>query len=168
MSSSPQLYELAANTPEGTFIAQYSEGGLVELKFPGKAKITRPNHLAQTVPKKILAWHAVTESALKQILTGGNPSRLPPMAPTGTEFQCRVWAALRQIPSGQTKSYSEIARLIGRPQAVRAVGGACGANPIPVLVPCHRVIAMNQKIGGFSGGLKWKRRLLRIEEVSGF
>ena len=67
---------------------------------------------------------------------------------------------------GKTKSYGEVARAIGKPKAVRAVGGACGANPIPVLIPCHRVLAANRKLGGFSGGLNWKRKLLAQERVS--
>ena len=70
-----------------------------------------------------------------------------------------------KLGPGETKSYGEIAEAIGKPKAVRAVGGACGANPIPVLVPCHRVLAANRKIGGFSGGLEWKRRLLEREGV---
>lgn len=72
---------------------------------------------------------------------------------------------MRKIKPGQTQSYGEIAAAIGKPKAVRAVGGACGANPIPLLVPCHRVLAANQKIGGFSGGLEWKRKLLARENV---
>ena len=72
---------------------------------------------------------------------------------------------MRQIRTGQTRSYGEIAKEIGRPKALRAVGGACGANPIPVFVPCHRVLAANQRIGGFSGGLDWKRKLLKREGV---
>ena len=83
----------------------------------------------------------------------------------GTEFQKSVWNALRKISFGKTKSYGEIARAIGKPKAVRAVGGACGANPVPVLVPCHRVLAANKKLGGFSGGLDWKRKLLALEKV---
>jgi O-6-methylguanine DNA methyltransferase len=84
----------------------------------------------------------------------------------GTTFQRKVWNTLRKIARGRTKSYGKIARAIGKPKAVRAVGGACGANPIPVLVPCHRVLAANKKLGGFSGGLKWKRELLAREGVS--
>jgi len=72
---------------------------------------------------------------------------------------------LRKIKPGSTRSYSELAGAVGKPQAARAVGGACGANPIPVLIPCHRVLAANRKIGGFSGGLEWKRRLLEREGV---
>ena len=88
------------------------------------------------------------------------------MAMDGTEFQKSVWRQLQKIASGKTKSYGEIAEAIGKPKAVRAVGGACGANPIPVLVPCHRVLAANKKIGGFSGALEWKRNLLNREGVS--
>jgi O-6-methylguanine DNA methyltransferase len=77
----------------------------------------------------------------------------------------RVWSVMRTIWVGQTLSFGEIARAIGNPKAVRAVGGACGANPIPVLVPCHRVLAANGRIGGFSGGLDWKRKLLEREGV---
>jgi len=72
---------------------------------------------------------------------------------------------LRKIAPGQTKSYAQVARTIGRPGAVRAVGQACGANPIPVVIPCHRVLAAGGKLGGFSGGLDWKRKLLLREGV---
>lgn len=70
-----------------------------------------------------------------------------------------------KIKFGQTQSYGELAATIGNPKAVRAVGGACGANPIPVLVPCHRVLAANQRIGGFSSGLAWKRKLHALEKI---
>jgi methylated-DNA-[protein]-cysteine S-methyltransferase len=81
----------------------------------------------------------------------------------GTEFQRQVWAALRKIPAGGTMSYGELARKIGRPSAVRAVGAANGANPIPVVVPCHRVIGADASLTGFGGGLERKRRLLAHE-----
>jgi O-6-methylguanine DNA methyltransferase len=81
----------------------------------------------------------------------------------GSEFQRRVWRALRRIPPGRTATYGQIAQAIGHPRAVRAVGGACGANPIPVLIPCHRVVAAGGGLGGFSGGLAWKRLLLARE-----
>lgn len=73
---------------------------------------------------------------------------------------------MKKIKPGNTRSYGEIARSIGKPKAVRAVGGACGANPIPVLIPCHRVLAANRKIGGFSGVLEWKKTLLSREGVN--
>jgi O-6-methylguanine DNA methyltransferase len=111
-------------------------------------------------------WHQSTARALKNLLAGKNAGELPPLdLSAGTDFQRAVWSAMRRIRTGQTLSYGEIARAIGRPKAVRAVGGACGANPIPVLVPCHRVLAANARIGGFSGGLDWKRALLEREGV---
>ena len=114
---------------------------------------------------KIRAWHRATTDALKKILAGGEPEKFPPLDLAGTAFQKSVWNALRKISLGKTKSYGEIAAAIGKPKAVRAVGGACGANPVPVLVPCHRVLAANKKLGGFSGGLDWKRSLLKREGI---
>lgn len=84
----------------------------------------------------------------------------------GTEFQRLVWDELLRIPAGATRSYAEIARAIGNPKATRAVAQACGANPLPILVPCHRVIAKDGTIGGYTGGLRIKRALLRAEKVS--
>lgn len=83
----------------------------------------------------------------------------------GTDFQKSVWNALLNIPYGTVKSYSEIARQIGQPTALRAVGNANGANPIPIVVPCHRVIAKNGTLGGYGGGLDMKRKLLFLEGV---
>jgi methylated-DNA-[protein]-cysteine S-methyltransferase len=81
----------------------------------------------------------------------------------GTPFQCKVWAALRRIPSGTTCSYADVARAVGAPAATRAVGLANGANPVPVIVPCHRVIRADGTIGGYGGGLARKRWLLAHE-----
>jgi O-6-methylguanine DNA methyltransferase len=154
-------------TRAGRFIARYSEKGLARLDFPkvGRASsraVKQNGGPANTVSR----WHRATEAALKSILAGQTAKNLPPLdLSAGTEFQKNVWNALRKISIGQTKSYGEIARQIGKPRAVRAVGGACGANPIPVLVPCHRVLAANKKLGGFSGGLDWKRALLAREGI---
>lgn len=81
----------------------------------------------------------------------------------GTKFQRKVWRALQRIPYGETRSYAWVAAAIGHPKALRAVGRACGANPLPLIIPCHRVVAANGALGGFSGGLAWKRRLLALE-----
>ncbi|MFA4874515.1 MAG: methylated-DNA--[protein]-cysteine S-methyltransferase [bacterium] len=83
----------------------------------------------------------------------------------GTEFQRRVWRAIARIPWGETRSYAWLAAKAGRPKAVRAAANACGANPVPIIIPCHRVIASNGSIGGFSSGLPLKRRLLAIEGI---
>jgi O-6-methylguanine DNA methyltransferase len=158
--------EILAATRDGDFIARYSENGLTELSFPNPKGFVAPKRSeGGRLPAKIRAWHRETGAALKSILTGRAPKKFPPLDLVGTDFQKSVWNALRKISLGKTKSYGEIARAIGRPKAVRAVGGACGANPVPVLVPCHRVLAANGKIGGFSGGLEWKRALLAREGV---
>ncbi|HXI40744.1 MAG TPA: methylated-DNA--[protein]-cysteine S-methyltransferase [Bryobacteraceae bacterium] len=86
-----------------------------------------------------------------------------PLEIGGTDFQRRVWNALQTIPYGQMRSYSQIAAQIGAPRAVRAVGAANGRNPIPIIVPCHRVIGASGSLVGFGGGLAWKRLLLDLE-----
>ena len=86
------------------------------------------------------------------------------LAPQGTPFQLEVWRALRDIPYGETRSYGELARDIGRPKASRAVGAANGSNPLPIVVPCHRVIGSSGKLTGFGGGLEAKAILLSLEQ----
>ena len=161
------LVELPVPTRDGLFTARYSEKGLAELNFPKEGSARRADRTPQRgVPTKIKNWHRATESALENILAGLKPRQFPPLdVSAGTEFQQAVWRELRNISAGKTKSYGEIAERIGRPKAVRAVGGACGANPIPVLIPCHRVLAAKKKLGGFSGGLDWKRKLLAREDI---
>ncbi|HEX3583843.1 MAG TPA: methylated-DNA--[protein]-cysteine S-methyltransferase [Thermoanaerobaculia bacterium] len=87
-----------------------------------------------------------------------------PLAPRGTDFQLACWNELQRIPFGGTISYSELARRIARPNAVRAVGAANGANPIPIIIPCHRVIGANGTLTGYGGGLHIKRALLALEQ----
>jgi methylated-DNA-[protein]-cysteine S-methyltransferase len=84
----------------------------------------------------------------------------------GTHFQCEVWKALFEIPFGQVRTYGEVARALGRPGAARAVGAAAGKNPLPVIVPCHRVVGAGGALTGFSGGLEVKRQLLEIERAA--
>lgn len=100
---------------------------------------------------------------LREFFDGSRTEFDLPLAPKGTEFQKMVWTELRRIPYGSTKSYKEIALLIGRPEAMRAVGSANGSNPIPIVVPCHRVIGADGSLTGFGGGLPVKRWLLEHE-----
>lgn len=86
-----------------------------------------------------------------------------PLAPRGSDLQRQVWAALRDIPAGRTTTYSALAAAVGRPDAVRAVASACGANPIAVLIPCHRVLARDGGLAGYRWGVERKRQLLRRE-----
>jgi O-6-methylguanine DNA methyltransferase len=163
-SAQPESLCLPVVTPDGTFLAHYSANGLAELDFPERGRIAEPNR--SSVPDRVQQWHRLTERALTAILSGKAPEELPPFdVSSGSDFQRRVWRALCEIPFGQTRSYMEVAKAMGDTGAVRAVGGACGANRIPVLIPCHRVLAAGNKIGGFSAGLDWKRRLLEREGV---
>lgn len=144
----------------GAFLAEFTERGLISLKFPGKGVGTNG-----VVPSREQdEWIDATTDAINTVLAGKKPRVLPPMDWEGaTEFQRRVWKALQAIPPGETREYSDLARTMGCPGAARAIGQACGANPIPVLVPCHRVLAAGGMLGGFSAGLEWKRRLLALE-----
>ncbi len=160
-----RLVCLPIRTSLGRFAAWYSPRGLVRMEFP-KPSGGRPVIARQPLPPKLRQWHRQTATALERVLRGDSPGALPPLDWSGaTAFQRRVWRALLQMRRGQTCSYAELARRAGRAAAARAVGGACAANPIPVLVPCHRVLAAGGRLGGFSAGLDWKRRLLAREGV---
>jgi methylated-DNA-[protein]-cysteine S-methyltransferase len=90
-----------------------------------------------------------------------------PLAPRGTDFQRRVWSAVSAVPYGSTATYSEIAAALDRPSACRAVGGANGRNPLPLIVPCHRVVGAAGALTGYGGGLEIKRALLDLEAAAG-
>ena len=110
---------------------------------------------------------AVLRSAVEAIvagIAGGEPPHPVPLDVRATAFRIRVWDALRAIPRGETRSYSEIARAIGAPKAVRAVGSACATNPTPIVVPCHRVVREDGSLGGYRYGLDRKRALLDREK----
>ena len=98
-----------------------------------------------------------------RLIAEGKPAPDLPIDVTGTAFQARVWAALREIPFGETRSYAEIAEEVGAPGAIRAVGSACGANRVPLTIPCHRVIRTDGSLGGFGWGLEVKESLLTAE-----
>jgi len=110
--------------------------------------------------------HAVFQGAITQLdeYFGGRRKTFDlALFPQGTTFQRQVWNALRTIPYGETISYKELAQRIGKPKTVRAVGAANGANPIPIIIPCHRVIGQDGSLTGFGGGLPLKKRLLELE-----
>ena len=103
------------------------------------------------------------ERELMEYFAGRRTTFDLPLEPVGTDFQREVWRALTRIPFGRTVGYGAIAAAVNRPQAARAVGNACGANPIPILIPCHRVVASGGRLGGFSCGLDFKKFLLTLE-----
>jgi methylated-DNA-[protein]-cysteine S-methyltransferase len=159
-----EVLTLPISTHEGKFIARYSLKGLAALEFPSK-RAGESISSSTGLPMTVRRWHRIATIALKRALAGRAPRVLPPLdLSAGTAFQQRVWNSLLKISRGQTRSYGEIAQSLRQPRASRAVGGACGANPIPIFVPCHRVRGANQKLGGYSGGLDWKRTLLWRED----
>jgi len=104
-----------------------------------------------------------TFSQLEKYFSGKLKTFDIPLAPVGTDFMKKIWLELQKIPYGEIKTYGEIARLIKNPKASRAVGNANGKNPIPIIIPCHRIISSDGSIGGFSAGLKIKKKLLTLE-----
>jgi AraC family transcriptional regulator of adaptative response/methylated-DNA-[protein]-cysteine methyltransferase len=106
---------------------------------------------------------AKSAAAVADYVSGKSPMPNLPLDIAGTPFQLRVWDQLRMIPRGETRSYSEIARRIGRPRAARAVGTANGANPVGILIPCHRALRSSGHLGGYRWGLERKRMLLEME-----
>lgn len=106
------------------------------------------------------------EAQLREYFAGARRTFDLPLAPHGTAFQRRVWAALRAIPYGETRTYGELAAAIDSPNASRAVGMANHRNPLPIVIPCHRVIGANGTLTGYAGGLEVKRRLLALEGIN--
>lgn len=147
---------MTMRTPIGTLGLFAEDDQLVGLSLPD-----RP---APTGPRRRTAVLVRAAAQLDEYFAGERRDFDLPLAPRGTPFQVAVWRALARIPFGETCSYGELARTVGRPSASRAVGAANGANPIAIIVPCHRVIAADGTLGGYSGGLDLKRRLLALEK----
>lgn len=105
-----------------------------------------------------------TQTQLQEYFSGRRRNFTLPLAPKGTAFQCAVWRALQEIPYGQRRTYGQLAAQIGRPRACRAVGMANHCNPLPVIIPCHRVIGADGSLTGYAGGLERKAFLLALEQ----
>ena len=142
----------------GPLLITLDSQGLIGLNFlKGGRKNPTPSETPSALLQKI-------EKGLSAYFEHGKPLPSIPLGKIrGTDFQLLVWQALKTIPFGETRSYGEIAQMIGRPKASRAVGTACGANPVALFIPCHRVLASGGGLGGFSGGLEVKRKLLQRE-----
>jgi len=150
-------------TPVGTILVADADDGLLAIHFEDGRRKRRIDP----------AWRVVDPGAIDaaaqliEYFAGTRRTFDVRLAPQGTPFQRRVWAALAAIPYGQTKSYGAIAAEIGAPAAVRAVGAANGQNPWPIVVPCHRVIGSDGSLTGYGGGLSIKRALLEFERGLG-
>ena len=147
------------DTPIGDLLLAGDDSGLALVGFPEGSMRRDPD------PAWIYSEKPFAEARrqLTEYFAGTRQAFDLPLQPTGTEFQLRVLEELERIPYGKTCSYSELAERIGRPRAVRAVGAANGRNPIPIIIPCHRVIGASGDLTGFGGGLAAKEALLRLE-----
>ena len=140
------------DSPIGPLTLVERDGALARLAFGAHGESSPPTPLLIRAAEQLHEYFA-----------GERRSFDVPLAPAGTEFQLACWRALAEIPYGETRSYGEQARRIGRPDRARAVGAANGANPIAIILPCHRVIGADGSLVGFGGGLETKRRLLDLE-----
>ena len=146
--------ERTVESPLGPLTLVAGDGALTELRWGRAAREDASNLLARAVAE-FAAYFA-----------GEMPNFGLPVAPVGTEHDRKVWRAMQQIPPGETRTYGDIARAIG--SGAQAVGNACGRNPIPIIVPCHRIVGAGGAIGGYSGqgGAETKRFLLRLENYA--
>ena len=152
------LYQIDVETPVGALAVTASDEAVVGLRLPGAFG----PHL-DAVPGTGRPLLEEARRELEAYFEGTLRAFDLPLAPAGTEFQRAVWGKLLEIPFGETRSYGEIARSLGRERAFRAVGAANGRNPIAVLIPCHRVIGSDGSLTGFGGGEEMKRFLLDHE-----
>jgi methylated-DNA-[protein]-cysteine S-methyltransferase len=148
-------------TPIGTLLIAGDEDAVRLIAFPKNGKPRKPEAGWTESASGVLA-EAVRQ--LREYFAGRRTDFDLPLAPEGTGFQVKVWRKLQEIPYGKTISYGELARRVGNPKASRAVGSANGKNQIPIVIPCHRVIASDGTLGGFGGGLTTKEKLLDLEQ----
>jgi len=147
------------DSPLGDLLLAGEEGALRLVSFP-RGRMRRSPEQGWT--EEAAPFRAAAKQ-LGEYFAGTRERFELVLEPVGTEFQLAVWQALRRIPYGRTWSYAELAQRIGRPRAMRAVGAANGANPLPIVVPCHRVIGADGSLTGFGGGLPAKQLLLELE-----
>lgn len=163
------MNRLLLASPVGALLAEYTPEGVRALRFhpPG----VHPPTGTRDAPARGDALGERVARELEEYFAGGRREFTLPLAPAGTEFQRAVWAALRRIPYGETRSYGQLAGELGKPHASRAVGQANARNPLPIVVPCHRVLATGGGLGGYLGdweegrGVAIKQYLLGLEGV---
>jgi len=150
-----QLAQCRIDSPAGPLLLAASPGGLVALEFEHRSRRQAGLHSPQALAPYV--------RELEEYFAGTRRQFTFPIDLRGTDFQLACWRALLEIPYGETRSYADIARAIGKPHAFRAVGMANNRNPIAIVVPCHRVVASDGTLCGYGGGLDLKRKLLELE-----
>ena len=147
------MHSLTVDSPVGPLTLAECDGALVRIAFGDEGACGRTPLLTEAARQ------------LEEYFAGRRLDFDLPLAPAGTPFQQEVWAALRLIPYGRTCSYKDIACAVGRPKACRAVGMANNRNPLPIVIPCHRVVGVSGALTGYAGGVVVKRRLLELEHL---
>jgi AraC family transcriptional regulator of adaptative response/methylated-DNA-[protein]-cysteine methyltransferase len=152
-------------TPLGAVLVAATDTGVCSVKL-GDDPVWLKGLLAEEFSEAELSQKALPEvkKAILDFISGDAALARVPLDIRGTVFQRRVWEELRKIPRGETRTYKDIARAVGAPEAVRAVGSACGANPVALVVPCHRAIRTDGGLGGYAWGLARKKKLLALEK----
>ena len=153
-----ELSCLTISSPVGSLVLRASNKGLVSIDRGKAARVKGETKAERHV--------ALAARELGEYFAGKRRKFTVPLDLQGTPFQLKAWHTLQRIPFGKAVSYGEEARMLGKPKAARAVGSANGRNPIPIIVPCHRVVAGDGTLGGYSAGLPMKRKLLALEGVS--
>ncbi len=167
-----QISLAITDSPFGRVLIAATDLGICAVRIGADDDLLR-HELREEFPQAVIAdmpRHATAAlrrwiDSVQAVLLGRGVAEGPPLAPHGSDFQLRVWELLRRIPSGQTRTYADLARELGQPTAARAVARACATNPIAVLIPCHRVIRGDGALAGYRWGLTMKRQLLRAEAV---
>lgn len=154
------LYFDGFSTPVGRLDVVVGKKGIRALLFPGERY---EGELLRDAKHPLIVR---AKKELKEYFSGNRKKFTLPLDPEGTPFQKNCWKVLRAIPYGATISYYEEAKRLGSPRAMRAVGYANGSNPIPIIVPCHRVIAKDGGLGGYAGGVRKKKLLLALETIN--
>ena len=161
-NGSPPLSAAVLESPIGPLTIIASDDGVRAIRWPGDPPQSVPLEPAVELPDHPVAREAVAQ--LEEYFAGDRRTFDVPLDPVGTDFQLAAWEALRSIPYGETVSYAEQADRLGDRNKARAVGAANGRNPIPIIVPCHRVVGASGSLTGFAGGLETKAWLLAHEQ----
>lgn len=169
------IYIGGVQTPLGKFIMASNEKGIIKLSLPSERETDFMGELERLFGKSCIVDEDTSglrnpinerlKEELLEYLGGMRKNFTIPLDLNGTPFQKRVWNELLKIPYGKIKSYGQIARELGKPKAARAVGMANNRNPVPILVPCHRVVGSDGSLVGYGGGLEFKKFLLELEGV---
>ena len=161
------VFVASFDSPIGPLRIASTERGVAFLELPNANGRGLAGWLQRLgLQREARSGYAPNRNAIEQVLeylAGKRAAFELPLDLRGTEFQLAVWSALVTIPYGETRTYGDVARAVGRPLAVRAAGNANGTNPVPIIVPCHRCIAAGERLGGYGGGRELKARLLALE-----